>query len=108
MEACPPVYIRHVDYIVDMRRNLVMNMRMDQKKSGLLLNLSQSNNSLGMSNAGRHDWLKELGGVKTVQENPSFEYLFWVGCMGSFDAKAKEIVKSLIEILRGGLACLIK
>lgn len=98
MEACP-VYIRHVDYIVDMRRNLVMNMRMDQKKSSLLLNLSQSNNSLGISNAGRHDWLKELG-VKTVQENPNFEYLFWVGCMGSFDAKAKEIVKSLVEVLR--------
>ncbi|KUO92425.1 MAG: heterodisulfide reductase [Thermocladium sp. ECH_B] len=98
MEACP-VYIRHVDYIIDMRRDLVMNMRMDQKKSSLILNLSQSSNSLGMNNMGRHDWLRELG-VKSIQENPGFEYLFWVGCMGSFDAKAKEIVKSLIEILR--------
>ncbi len=100
MNTCPPVYIRHVDYIIDMRRYLVMiNMRIDQKKSSLLLNLSQYNNSMGMSNYGRHDWLKELG-VKTIQENPGFEYLLWVGCMGSFDNRTRDIIKSLIEILR--------
>ncbi|WP_048056814.1 (Fe-S)-binding protein [Vulcanisaeta moutnovskia] len=99
MNTCP-VYIRHVDYIIDMRRYLVMiNMRIDQKKSSLLLNLSQYNNSMGMSNYGRHDWLKELG-VKTIQENPGFEYLLWVGCMGSFDNRTRDIIKSLIEILR--------
>ncbi|WP_243669089.1 (Fe-S)-binding protein [Vulcanisaeta sp. JCM 16161] len=94
-----PVGVRHIDIIMDLRRKLVELGKLDQKKSNLLLNLSQYNNSMGMPNYGRHDWLKELG-VKTVQENPSFEYLLWVGCMGSFDNRAREIITSLIEILK--------
>ncbi len=94
-----PVGVRHIDIIIDLRRKLVELGKLDQKKSNLLLNLSQYNNSMGMPNYGRHDWLKELG-VKTVQENPDFEYLLWVGCMGSFDNRAREIVKALVEILR--------
>ena len=94
-----PVGVRHIDIIMDLRRKLVELGKLDQKKSNLLLNLSQYNNSMGMSNYGRHDWLKELG-VKTVQENPDFEYLLWVGCMGSFDSRAREIITSLIEIMK--------
>ncbi|WP_054842089.1 (Fe-S)-binding protein [Vulcanisaeta distributa] len=94
-----PVGVRHIDIIMDLRRKLVELGKLDQKKSNLLLNLSQYNNSMGMPNYGRHDWLKELG-VKTVQENPDFEYLLWVGCMGSFDNRAREIITSLIDILK--------
>ncbi|MDT7863396.1 MAG: (Fe-S)-binding protein, partial [Vulcanisaeta sp.] len=76
-----PVGVRHIDIIMDLRRKLVELGKLDQKKSNLLLNISQYNNSMGMPNYGRHDWLKELG-VKTVQENSGFEYLLWIGCMG--------------------------
>lgn len=98
MAVCP-VYIRHIDYIVDLRRSLVFSSKIDQKKSDLLMSLSQYGNTLMQSNYGRHEWLRELG-VKTVAENPEFEYLLWVGCMGSFDNRAKQIIRSLIEILR--------
>jgi Fe-S oxidoreductase len=94
-----PVGVRHIDIIMDLRRKLVELGKLDQKKSNLLLNISQYNNSMGMPNYGRHDWLKELG-VKAVQENSDFEYLLWIGCMGSFDNRAREIVKALVEILR--------
>jgi len=98
MYQCP-VYIRHVDYIVDVRRGLVFESRLDQKKADLLMSVSQYHNTLMQPNMGRHDWLRELG-VKHISENPDAEYLLWVGCMGSFDNRAKEIVKAFIEILR--------
>ncbi|MFB6470968.1 MAG: (Fe-S)-binding protein, partial [Vulcanisaeta sp. AZ3] len=94
-----PVGVRHIDIIMDLRRKLVELGKLDQKKSNLLLNLSQYNNSMGMPNYGRHEWLRELG-IKTVQENPNFEYLLWVGCMGSFDNRTREIIKAFIDILR--------
>jgi len=94
-----PVGVRHIDIIMDLRRKLVELGKLDQKKSNLLLNISQYNNSMGMPNYGRHDWLKELG-VKTVQENSGFEYLLWIGCMGSFDNRAREIIKALVEVLK--------
>ncbi|WP_291767682.1 (Fe-S)-binding protein [Caldivirga sp. UBA161] len=94
-----PIGVRHVDLIIDVRRRLVELSRLDQKKSTLLLNVTQYGNSMGVSNYGRHEWLRELG-VKTVKENPSFKHLLWVGCMGSFDSRAREIVKSLVDIIK--------
>ncbi|MFB6490713.1 MAG: (Fe-S)-binding protein [Thermoproteus sp. AZ2] len=94
-----PVYIRHVDYVVELRRSLVFESKLDQKKNDLLLSLGQYGNSLMQPNYGRHDWLRDLG-VKTAQENPAFEYLLWVGCMGSYDNRARQIIKSFIEVLR--------
>jgi Fe-S oxidoreductase len=98
MASCP-VYIRHVDYIIDIRRSLVFESKLDQKKSDLLMSLSQYGNTQMQSNYGRHDWLRELG-VKTVSENPNFEYLLWVGCMGSFDNRARQIIKAFVGVLR--------
>lgn len=94
-----PVYIRHVDYIVDLRRSLVFESRVDQKKADLLMSIGQYRNTLMQPNVGRHDWLRELG-VKHISENPTAEYLLWVGCMGSFDTRSREIVKSFVEILK--------
>jgi len=98
MASCP-VYIRHVDYIIDIRRSLVFESKLDQKKSDLLMSLSQYGNTQMQSNYGRHDWLRELG-VKTVSENPNFEYLLWVGCMGSFDNRTRQIIKAFVGVLR--------
>ncbi len=94
-----PIGVRHIDLIIDVRRRLVELSRLDQKKSTLILNITQYGNSMGASNYGRHEWLRELG-VKTVKENPSFKHLLWVGCMGSFDARAREIVKAFVGIIK--------
>lgn len=94
-----PIGVRHIDLIIDVRRRLVELSRLDQKKSTLLLNITQYGNSMGISNYGRHEWLRELG-VKTVKENPGFKHLLWVGCMGSFDSRTREIIKSFIDIIK--------
>jgi Fe-S oxidoreductase len=97
VESCP-VGVRHVDMIIDMRRSLVAENRLDKKKSDLLASLNQVRNSLGIPNAGRNSWLSEMG-LKTVDENRSFEYLVWVGCMSSFDEGSKGSIKALLVLL---------
>jgi Fe-S oxidoreductase len=94
-----PVKVNHLDVIYGVRRALVAQSRVDKKIADVLTSLSQYNNTMSMPNAGRHDWLKELG-VRHITENPDAEYLLWVGCMGSFDGRSKEIIKSFVAILQ--------
>lgn len=98
VKSCP-VGVEHLDMIFDLRRTLVASGRLDSKKSQFLQNLTQHRNSLGLPQEDRNSWLKELG-LKEVDENPSFEYLLWVGCMESFDPAAREGVKALVGVLK--------
>jgi len=94
-----PVKVNHLDVIYGARRALVAQSRVDKKIADVLMSLSQYNNTMSMPNAGRHDWLRELG-VRHITENPEAEYLLWVGCMGSFDSRSKEIIKAFVAILQ--------
>jgi Fe-S oxidoreductase len=97
--ASCPVAVKHVDIIYDLRRNLVSTGRLDKEKSTLLQNLSQSQNPYGLSSKTRADWAKERG-VDTLSENPKAEYLYWVGCISSFDQRAQRVAESLVKILK--------
>lgn len=94
-----PVKVNHLDVIYGVRRALVAQSKVDKKIADVLMSLSQYNNTMSMPNAGRHDWLRELG-VRHITENPEAEYLLWVGCMGSFDSRSKEIIKAFVAILQ--------
>ncbi len=94
-----PVKVNHLDVIYGVRRALVAQSRVDKKVADVLMSLSQYNNTMSMPNAGRHDWLRELG-VTHIAENPEAEYLLWVGCMGSFDSRSREIIKAFVTILQ--------
>lgn len=98
MITCP-AWISHVDFIVDLRRWLVGNSRLDKRKSDLLSNLAHSSNSLGMSQWDRQEWASKVN-IRTIQENPSVEYLLWIGCLASYDSRAIKISESLVKILR--------
>ena len=98
VEICP-MGVDHVPLIVDVRRWLVFNSRIDQKKISLIMSIAQSGNSMGVPNHGRHEWIKNLG-VPLAEEAKDYDYLLWVGCMGSFDYRARRSVQALIEILK--------
>ncbi len=100
MQECP-VNIEHIDHIVDMRRNLVMAESRFPAEAGLLLrNLENSSNPWGMSQGTRADWAKDLG-VRILQEGDEApEYLYWVGCAGSFDDRAKKISEAMVKVLQ--------
>ncbi|MCS7137281.1 MAG: (Fe-S)-binding protein [Candidatus Caldarchaeum sp.] len=100
IEACP-VLIRPMDYILEMRRSLTLEGRLDKRKTAMLTNLARYGNPYGLDSSEKETLLAELAsiGVKTVQENPDAEYVYWIGCASFYDARSREIVKSMAKIL---------
>ncbi|MCB9228416.1 MAG: (Fe-S)-binding protein [Deltaproteobacteria bacterium] len=99
MDACP-LHIAHIPAIVDMRRYLTMTQgEMPQELQGTLEKLEASNNPWGFSNESRADWAQGLG-VTSMSEKSDVEYLFWVGCAGSFDERYKQVSRSIVRILQ--------
>lgn len=98
VQACP-VLIEHVDKIVDVRRHLVM-MEADMSEQVQLTfrNIENTGNPWGIGAASRGDWSEGLN-VKTFDENPDAEYLYFVGCAASYDDKNKKVARSLVKIL---------
>jgi len=98
MENCP-VFIEHVDKYVDMRRYLVlMESNFSPEVQNVMRNWETNSNPWGLGFADRGDWANELP-VKTLAEAPEVEYLFYVGCAGSFDERAKKISSALVTLL---------
>jgi Fe-S oxidoreductase len=98
-EQCP-VMIEHVDKILDIRRHLVMTRNEYPKEVGATLkNLESKSNPWGMASGKRFDWAKDRG-IPTLADTENPEYLFYVGCAGSFDDRAKEITLATAKILK--------
>ncbi len=98
MHQCP-VAIEHVPAIVDLRRSLVMmESRFPEEAQLTLANLETAGNPWGLDNESRADWAKDLN-VPTPEKEPDPEVLFWVGCAGSFDARARSTSRALVKIL---------
>lgn len=98
VHSCP-VAVKHLDIIYDLRRNLVSNGKIDKDKSTLLQNLTQNQNPYGFNSSSRADWARDQG-IDLFSSNPNAEYLYWVGCVSSFDQRAQNIAKSLSKILK--------
>lgn len=100
MQECP-VDIEHIDTIVDLRRNLVMaESRFPPEAGALLRNLETANNPWGLPQAGRADWAAGRD-VRVIGEGERApEYLYWVGCAGSFDDRAKAVSRAVVEVLQ--------
>ncbi|MEM3637230.1 MAG: (Fe-S)-binding protein [Conexivisphaerales archaeon] len=94
-----PVDVKHLPIIVDMRRKLVEQGKLDRKKSSLLLSLGEYGNTFSTPNQTRNEWLKQLG-IQYASEGKQFDYLFWVGCMGSFDARMRKYISDFVEVLK--------
>lgn len=98
MQECP-ITIQHVPSIIEMRRGLVM---MESEFPPLLQttfsNLENSGNPWGFALDDRAEWAADLN-VKIAAENPNFEYLFWVGCAGSYDDRGKKVSRALTTLL---------
>jgi Fe-S oxidoreductase len=100
--ACPVFIIPAVDKIVEMRRHLVLDRAEFPKEMQTAFRGMETNgNPWGISAATRADWVGEIPVVTMAEaEKGSFEYLFWVGCAGSYEDRAKRVSRALVEILR--------
>jgi Fe-S oxidoreductase/nitrate reductase gamma subunit len=92
--------IEHVQKIIDMRRYKVLTEADFAPELQLTYrNMENNSNPWGIGAHLRGDWAKELG-VKTLSEDPNVEYLFYVGCSGSFDDRGKKISVAFARILQ--------
>jgi Fe-S oxidoreductase len=99
--ACPVFIIPAVDKIIEMRRHLVLEKTEFPKEMQTAFRGMETNgNPWGIAAASRADWAKDLPVVTMAQAGErAIEVLFWVGCAGSYEDRAKRVSRSLVEIL---------
>jgi Fe-S oxidoreductase/nitrate reductase gamma subunit len=92
--------IAHVPKIVQMRQYKVLTEADFAPELQLTFrNMENNSNPWGIGAHLRADWAKDLG-IQTMAENPNVEYLFYVGCSGSFDDRGKRVSAALAKILK--------
>ncbi len=102
-----PVDIEHIDHIADMRRNQVMIASdFPSELNGMFKNIEAKGNPWGMNASDRNAWISEvdfevnvfgMNGEDVIPED--VDYLFWVGCAGAFEDRAKRTTKAVAELL---------
>ena len=101
-EICP-VNIEILDKILDMRRYLsLMESNFPTELGNAYRSMENSGNPWGMSQGDRAAWAKDLEGVDIVDPGGSFdhEYLYFVGCAGSFDDKNQKVTQAMAKLLQ--------
>jgi Fe-S oxidoreductase/nitrate reductase gamma subunit len=109
-EICP-VNIEILDKILDMRRYLsLMESNFPTELGNAYRSMENSSNPWGMSQGERADWAEGLEGtdaeIPVIDPGDAFdhEYLYWVGCAGSFDDKNRKVSQAMAKLMtRAGL-----
>jgi Fe-S oxidoreductase len=102
VEECP-VDIEHIDHINGMRRHQVLvESAFPQEATTMLNNLERRGNPWGMAEDKRQEWITELDFTVPVLDGripDDVEYLYWVGCAGALEDRAKKATKAIAELL---------
>ncbi|MFD0365463.1 (Fe-S)-binding protein [Nocardia sp. GCM10030253] len=104
VEQCP-VDIEHVDHIIDMRRyQVLIESEFPSELAGLFKNLENKGNPWGQNSKDRLNWINEMDFQipvfgKDADSFDGYEYLFWVGCAGAYEDRAKKTTKAVAELL---------
>ncbi len=98
-----PVDIEHIDHITGLRQHQVLiESEFPTEASGMLKNLENKGDPWGMGEAKRSEWITELDFEVPVTSGPigdDVEYLFWVGCAGALEDRAKKTTKAIASLL---------
>jgi Fe-S oxidoreductase/nitrate reductase gamma subunit len=101
-EICP-VNIEILDKILDMRRYLsLMESNFPTELGTAYRSMENSGNPWGMSQADRAAWTSKVEGVPIVEAGDAFdhEFLYWVGCAGSFDDKNQKVTVAMAKLMQ--------
>lgn len=102
VEECP-VDIEHVDHIVNMRRfQVLVESEFPSELGGTFRNLEMAGNPWGANRMDRESWIAECDFPVRVVEGTlpdEVEYLFWVGCAGAYEDRARKTTKAVAELL---------
>jgi len=98
-----PVDIEHIDHINGMRRHQVLiESAFPTEATTMLNNLERRGNPWGMAEDKRLEWITELDFEVPVLDGvipADVEYLYWVGCAGALEDRAKKATKAIAELL---------
>jgi len=98
-QACP-LYIEHIDKIVDMRRNLALERaQFPEAAQAALQSLQSRSHPWRGTTATRTDWTTDLG-IKTLAEDPNIEILYWVGCTAALEDRNTKVAKAMARIMQ--------
>ena len=102
VEECP-VDIEHVDHIVNMRRfQVLVESEFPTELGNTFRNLEKAGNPWGANRTDRDAWISEVDFPITKIDGvipEDVEYLFWVGCAGAYEERAKKTTKAVAELL---------
>jgi Fe-S oxidoreductase len=102
VEECP-VDIEHIDHIDGMRRHQVLiESAFPVEAAGMLRNLENKGDPWGLGQARRADWITELDFEVPMVNGTipaDIEYLFWVGCAGALEDRARKTTKAIATLL---------
>jgi Fe-S oxidoreductase len=106
VEACP-VLIEHVDKIIGLRRNLVLeDSRFPAELNGAFRNMEGVGNPWGQPPASRLDWTKGLpfevpivAEVAAAGRLGELDVLYWVGCAAAFDERNRKVARAFATCL---------
>jgi Fe-S oxidoreductase/nitrate reductase gamma subunit len=97
-EACP-VYIEHIDKIVDMRRSLVLEQaKIPETGEAALKCIETRGHSCRGTTATRTDWTEKLD-IKLLSADKNVDLVYWVGCAAALEDRNMKVAKSMAKIL---------
>ena len=96
-----PVFVEHVDKILDMRRyQVLMESKFPEELTAAFRGLEKNSNPWGLGYDARADWAGEMD-VPIMSETgeKEIDYLFFVGCIRSYDDRNKKVAVAMTRIL---------
>jgi Fe-S oxidoreductase len=100
-EKCP-VFIEQFPKLLDIRRHLVMEkVEFPSELIGLFENIEQRANPYGMAPSDRTKWADGLD-IPLIADNPHAEYLFFAGCVPSYNGRMRSVLASIVELFKKG------
>ncbi len=97
-QACP-IYIEHIDKIIDMRRNLAMERsQFPEAAQDALKSLGTRGHPYRGTTATRTTWCEDLQ-IRTMSEDSDVDILYWVGCSAALDDRNMKVARAMAKIL---------
>ena len=94
-----PLGVRPVDYITDLRRHLISEGELRGAPAMSLQKMQRAGNPWGLPAQDRLAWADGLK-VPTVQDNPGFDVLYWVGCSAAYDRRVMKVARAVAQLLQ--------
>jgi len=98
-EVCP-VWVDHIDKIVDLRRNLVMEQSsIPETGEGALRSIEDRGHPWRGTTLSRTDWAEGLD-IKVLADDKNVDILFWVGCTEALEERSTKVAKAVAKLLK--------